>query len=226
LPDCNSIQYSSHYVRHILNINCDIKSISKSLHRTQRQNVRTAEKNDVKIEWGNELDHLHEFYRLHCLTRHRQGVPVQPWRFFELIFMRLIDQGLGFILLANQDDQCLAAGLFLHWQNTLIYKYAASNECGQNLRPNHLLTWTAICWGCENGYKVFDFGRTDVDNEGLRSFKIRWGAEEIPLCYSVFSTKPTRPSVERMMPLMKKIIRKSPPWVCRSAGELLYRYFG
>jgi len=40
----------------------------------------------------------------------------------------------------------LAAGLFLNWQRTLIYKYAASDDRGQDLRPNHLLTWTAIRW--------------------------------------------------------------------------------
>jgi lipid II:glycine glycyltransferase (peptidoglycan interpeptide bridge formation enzyme) len=133
---------------------------------------------------------------------------------------------LGFILLAYAGDQCIAAGLFLHWQKILVYKYASSDDTGQGLRPNHLLTWTAIRWGCENGYKIFDFGRTDIENEGLRTFKNRWGADEIPLSYSYFPAKPIHSSKSRISSLMNVILRNSPLWVCRSTGELLYKHFG
>lgn len=226
LPARPNIQSSSNYVQHTLNLDQDIETISKSLHRTQRQNIKTAEKNGVEIKRGENLEYLHIFYKLHCLTRHRQGVPVQPWRFFELILDRIIKKGNGFILLANSRDHCLAAGLFLHWHQTLCYKYAASADEDQDMRPNHLLTWKAIQWGCENGYKVFDFGRTDNKNEGLRTFKCRWGAEETPLSYTILSEKIPQPSSSRTMFLMNKIIRNSPTWVCRLAGELLYRHFG
>lgn len=226
LPAHPYIHTYSYYVRHTLNLDQDIDSISKSLHRTQRQNIKTAEKNGVEIKRGENLDYLRTFYKLHSLTRRRQGVPVQPWRFFELLFTRIIKQGNGYILLANKDGQCLAAGLFLHWHQTLCYKYAASGDRDHNLRPNHLLTWEAIRWGYENGYKVFDFGRTDINNEGLRTFKCRWGAKETPLSYSILSEKPQQPSSGRMMSLMNMIIRNSPIWVCRSTGELLYRHFG
>jgi len=226
LPACPSIHSYSHYIQHTVNINQDVESISKSFHRTQRQNIKTAEKNGIQIERGENLDTLRVFYHLHCLTRRRQGVPVQPWRFFELLLNKVIEKGSGFILLAYKADQCLAAGLFLHWQQALIYKYAASDDSDQDLRPNHLLTWTAIRWGCENGYKIFDFGRTDLENQGLRTFKTRWGANEIPLTYSMVSEKSPRPTNGRITSLMNRIIRNSPPWVCRLAGELLYRHVG
>jgi CelD/BcsL family acetyltransferase involved in cellulose biosynthesis len=226
LADQASVQNHSQFVKHSLNLDQDIESISKSLHRTQRQNIKTAEKNNLQIVRGENLDSLRVFYHLHCLTRRRQGVPVQPWRFFELLYNRLIKSELGFILLAYAGDQCLAAGLFLHWQKTLVYKYASSGDTGQDLRPNHLLTWTAIRWGCDNGYKIFDFGRTDIENEGLRTFKNRWGAEEAPLSYSYFPAKTIHSSKGRISSLMHVILRNSPLWVCRSTGELLYKHFG
>jgi CelD/BcsL family acetyltransferase involved in cellulose biosynthesis len=226
LPTSPKIHSSSHYVQHTLNLVREIEDISKSLHRTQRQNIKTAEKNDIIVKRGDGLDFLKSFYNLHCLTRQRQGVPVQPWKFFRLLHDRIISKGNGFIQLALKDGKCAAAGLFLHWQKTLSYKYAASDEEYQTLRPNHLLTWDAICWGCENGYKVFDFGRTDVINEGLRTFKCRWGAEETPLYYSVISDKAPKPSSGKLMPLMNRIIQKSPLWVGRAAGEMLYKHFG
>lgn len=227
MPSNPGIKQFTKYVWHSLNLDSDPEVVLRLLHRTQRQNIKTAEKNGIQIELGRDLEHLKQFYDLHSLTRRRQGTPVQPWRFFELILKRLVEEDLGFILLAYHDDQCLAAGLFLHWQTTLAYKYAASSERGQDLRPNHLINWTAIRWGCENGYKVFDFGRTDAMNEGLRTFKHRWGAEEKPLSYSVFSGKPFRtPDNGKISSLMNNVIRKSPTWVCRLTGELLYRHFG
>ena len=102
-------------------------------------------------------------------------------------------------MLAYQGNQPLAAGLFLHWQQTLTYKYAASSDQVQSLRPNYLLTWTAIRWGCENGFRIFDFGRTDVADIGLRTFKSRWGAVELPLIYSTMafhSALPKPPGIE------------------------------
>lgn len=227
LPTNPLIQQNSQHVWHTLNLDRKLDAIYGAIHRTQRQNIKTAEKNGIQIEWGKNLNSLHEFYRLHCLTRRRQGVPVQPWRFFELIFTRLIDPGMGFILLAYHQDQCLAAGLFLNWQKSLIYKFAASSDSGQDLRPNHLINWTAIRWGCDHGYQRFDFGRTDCANEGLRTFKIRWGADETPLIYSHVQEKTTHSTNNgKSASLMNTIIKRSPTWVCRLAGEVLYRHFG
>lgn len=226
LPSHPLIQYEFAYFLHKLDLNRDAEAILKNIHRTQRQNIHTAEKNGVQVEWGNQLVQLREFYRLHCMTRRRQGIPVQPWRFFELLLKEVIEKGLGFILLAYAQGECLAAGIFLHWQKTLTYKYAASSDAGQSLRPNHLLTWTAIRWGCEHGYDIFDLGRTEVTNEGLRTFKNRWGVQETPLIYSNLSAKKVHLQVNRLTPIMHVIIRNSPLCICRLSGSALYRHFG
>ena len=94
------------------------------------------------------------------------------------------------------------------------------------MRPNNLLLWTAIRWGCENGYVLFDMGRTDLDDTGLRAFKSGWGAREMPLAYSTLSPEPLQSVTGRLMPIMQTVIRNSPLWVCRATGELLYKHFG
>jgi lipid II:glycine glycyltransferase (peptidoglycan interpeptide bridge formation enzyme) len=138
----------------------------------------------------------------------------------------LFDQGLGFILVALKNDEFLAAAVFLHWQHTLTYKYGASAVDSLSLRPNNLLFWTAIQWGCENGYTVFDMGKTDLANTGLREFKSGWGAREMPLTYSILAAEPSHAWTGKLMPIMKIIIRNSPLFVCQAIGELLYKYFG
>ena len=79
--------------------------------------------------------------------------------------------------------------------------------------------------GCIEGYKRLDFGRTDFGADGLRYYKVGWGADEHPLSYShVSSTPPASSGVPRVGGLTKQIIRRSPLWVCRGLGEVLYRW--
>jgi CelD/BcsL family acetyltransferase involved in cellulose biosynthesis len=226
LPEHPAVHSRSLWVLHTLGLDAAPERLCQRFHRSQWQNVRSAENRGVHIEWGERLEQLRVFYHLQWLTRRRHGLPVQPWRFFELLWRTLIQEGLGFLLLAYEGDRCLAGGIFLHWQQTLTYKYAASAEDSRGLRPNHLLTWTAMRWGCENGLARFDFGRSDVEDLGLRAFKHRWGAEETSLAYSTLSAGPERPVGSRLMGVMHAVIRASPVWVCRAVGELLYGHFG
>lgn len=213
-------------VLHILLLNARSEQVRQRFHTSHRRNIKTAEKRGVRIEWGTNRAHLEEFYRLHLETRRRQGIPIQPWSFFDLLWRELIQPGCGFVLLAYKEKECLAAAVFLHWQQTLTYKYGASSRAGLGLRPNDLLFWSAIRWGCENGFTFFDLGKSDVENKGLRAFKSGWGADETPLNYYQLSCAPNRSLQSQLMPIMESVIRHSPPWVCRAAGELLYGHFG
>lgn len=226
LPAHPLIQSHSAYFLHTVKLASDPQVVMKGFERTHRQNIGTAENRGIHIERGIESGHLHRFYQMQLETRRRKGLPVQPWKFFDLLGKHILAQGLGFILLAYKDTECLAGGLFLHWQQTLTYKYAASSGEDQRYRPNNLLTWTAMCWGCENGYKVFDLGRTEGENTGLRRFKKGWGALEEPLYYSTLSSQPLKPSSGKLEHMLHFVIQRSPLWVCRLSGELLYKHVG
>jgi hypothetical protein len=86
--------------------------------------------------------------------------------------------------------------------------------------------WTAIQQACEQGFRYFDMGRTDLDNEGLRKFKGRWGAKETPLYYASLKTNSKIVVEGRLSRLMHFVIQRSPTWMCRLTGELLYGHFG
>ena len=217
---------SSHVI-HKAELESNCEKVFRRIHEMHRRNINVARKNNVKIVFGNTLQHMLDFYKLHLQTRQSQGVPIQPLGFFKKIQMLILDQGLGFLILAYKDDKCIGGAVFLHWHKTLTYKFGASDPAGLNLRPNNLIMWTAMKWGCENGFTCFDFGRTDLENKGLRTFKSRWGAEEKPLYYySTKEPKSSNKSVSVLENIVHTVIRNSPLWVCRLSGELLYRYFG
>lgn len=217
---------TSNYVLHKLTLNPDVETVYKKIHRMHVRNTEVAKKKKVVVKMRSDLAALREFYRLHLQTRQRQGVPVQPWGFFASIQRNLIDKGLGFLFNAYSEDKCVSTALFLQSGNSLTYKYGASNSAGQKSRANNLLFWTAIRWGCENGYEIFDFGKTANSNQGLKKFKSRWGADEVALTYSHLPLSPQSDSNGIYMRVMNALIRNSPIWVCRIMGEVLYRHFG
>jgi len=216
----------SNFVLHRIKLALEESTVSDRIKAKDLYKVRVAERKGVRIEKGNDTGFIRQFYQLHLLTRRRLGVPVQPRRFFELLAHHIIQKELGFILLAYQDNECIAGAVFLKWNKTLIYKYSATIKNARQLHAIDLILWTAIQWGCKNGYKWMDMGRTDNKDEGLKYFKKRWGAEEIPLDYCIISENIRRPSSGTWMKKVQPIIQKSPPWVCRAAGELLYGHFG
>jgi hypothetical protein len=82
----------------------------------------------------------------------------------------------------------------------------------------------AIRWGCEHGYRTLDLGRTHWGQDGLRSFKLSWGAEERELRYRHLGRAVTREA--RVGSALGAVIRRSPPLAGRLIGEVLYRHVG
>lgn len=211
-------------VRHLTAVRSGPGTVPADISKMHRRNVRKAEQAGVRVRLGTGPRDIETFYRLHLLTRQRLGVPVQPRRFFDLLGRDLIGKGLGFVLTADLDDTPVATAIFLHWNGTLIYKYGASDAQHWQSRPNNLLFWTALQWAAANGYHTFDWGRSDLEDSGLREFKRGWGATEVPLQYTVLADRPPHPSTGRLGQALTTVIQRSPPWVCRLLGEVLYRY--
>ena len=187
--------------RHVLPLDPDVDRLFATFQKSRVQRgIRQADRFvaggllAVK-RVGCEADLTEAFYRLHLSTRRRLGVPVQPRRFFRLLWERLLEPGLGFALLAQSEGRSVAGAVFLHHGRTMVYKYGASERDAQRLRPNHLLMWSAIREACEHGLEVFDFGRTDLNGDSLREFKLGWGTAEEPLVYSYLGRRGRAPRI-------------------------------
>ncbi len=212
-------------VRHLLTLEPDPAVLFRRLDRNQiRRRVRRSRELGIEAVLSHSRDELGTFYELHCGTRRRQGVPVQPRRFIENLWREMIEPRLGFVVTARLGGRPIATALFLAWNRTLIYKYSASVPALWNLGANFLVQWTAIEWACENGYCTYDLGRTDPGHESLRAFKAGWGAREIPLVYTRIGGQAARLGRGRASAALGHVIRRSPTAVCRALGEVLYRY--
>ncbi len=214
-------------VLHRTELERDPDALFARFHRSQVQrNVRRAEREGVVVRRAETAaDLTRGFYRLTVETRRRLGMPAQPQRLFEALWARILEPGLGFLLLAYAGTQPVAGGVFLLGSNTVTYKYGASDAAFWKLRPNHLVFWSAMRSACQQGYRWFDFGRTDLSDRGLRDFKAGWAAEEAPLVYSLLAERaPAKKGSGYPLAMARAVLRRSPTWVCRASGELLYRF--
>jgi CelD/BcsL family acetyltransferase involved in cellulose biosynthesis len=220
-------------LRHVIPLNDDPAQVYAGFRSSVRRHIAQAGRSGVTIRRAESPEDLTDtFYRLHLRTRRRFGVPIQPRRFFRMLWESVIRAGLGSVLIAEASATPVAAEVFLSWNGTTISKFSASDERAWPLRANNLITWHLIKTACELGSRWLDFGRTDAGSEGLRVFKRSWGALEEPLVYTALGAGPEPPPSAggassmggRAGHLLASVIRHGPPVLCRAAGEALYRY--
>lgn len=224
LPTSRGVHTMTRGVNHVTELPLQEADLSAQLSKMHRRNVKTATKAGVVVERGCTEDLMDAFFRLHCVTRSRLGVPVQPRNYFRLLREKLLVPGLGWISVARLGDTPVAAAVFLATDRVIVYKYGASDRAYQQHRPNHLLFWDALCEGIARGATTFDWGRSDIEGKGLRDFKSGWGAKESPLVYSYLSDTPPQESSGRALRMAEEVIRHSPTFVARLSGEILYRW--
>jgi CelD/BcsL family acetyltransferase involved in cellulose biosynthesis len=212
------------YWRHTLPLEEDAAAVERRARSGIRRGAAKARKGGLIFERRTDSGALDAFYALHLETRKHQGVPTQSKRFISG-FGSLFDRGHGFVALVSDEGRPVAAAVFLKWRGHLIYKYGASDRSALAKRPNNLLFSEVIRWGCEAGCAELDFGRTDLEQEGLKEFKRGWGAEELPLHHTYAGTEPPSDGGSRIQGLAAPVIRHSPSAVGRLFGAL-YRHFG
>lgn len=214
---------SRRFLHHAVALSADADEVEKRFARSR--NAHKAQRLGLRVEHRTDRDALDAFYRLHLDTRRHQGVPIQPKRFIRR-FGELFERGLGFVSLVGREGEPPAsAAVFLVYNGTLTYKYGASDRTRLAERPNNLLFLESIRWACREGLDTLDLGRTDLSNQGLRDFKLSWGASERDLAYTFLSDRALEPASAGTPGAVRAVLRRSPPLVTRLVGEALYRHF-
>jgi len=210
-------------VRHELELG-DPEALFAAFKPQVRRNIRKAEKVGLQVRVAEQRDDLvRTYFDLHADTRRRLGVPPQPRRFFESLWRHLVDPGLGFVLLAYHENVPVAGAVFLEWNGRVVYKYGASDRKHWALRPNNLLFWECIRRSASSGARTLDFGRSDLEDEGLRSFKASWGAVESSLAYTSLGRVREHSRTGASGQLLRPLFRASPGWFGRMVGAAFYR---
>jgi CelD/BcsL family acetyltransferase involved in cellulose biosynthesis len=188
-----------------------------------RRKIARAQREGVTYQDGTSEELLQRFYQLVVLTRRRQQIPPQPISWFRNLIACLGEKVK--IRLAFQEGQPAAGILTIRHKSTMIYKYGCSDPRFHRLGSMQLLMWKAIQEAKESGLLEFDMGRTDWRNEGLLTFKDRWGGTRSTLLY-LRHPRPNLHNRTESFPIRiaKRVFAWAPDSLLSTAGNILYRH--
>lgn len=211
---------------HQLDLTKGENALWSGLDDAARRSIRKARDAGLTVSTGSDAAAMREFFRLHCLTRKRHGVPPQPYAFFSNIRRHLVEKDMAEIFLASHCGKVIAASVFMRFNKRVIFKFGASDLAFQYLRANHLLMWEAIRRHAAAGMHDLHMGRTETDHTGLRRYKLAFGTTEGELSYHRHSTAAGKfiSGVHPRQGWQNAAFRKLPMPVMKIIGSLMYRH--
>lgn len=214
------------YAFHTLDMSGDEETILRSFHKNQiQQKIKKAGKVGLQIEHGNSPQLLGEFYRLLLMTRRRHQLPPQPQMWFENLAHAFGAELVVWV--ARHEGRAIASILTLASKQTVVYKYGCSDPAFHNLGGMQALMWAAIQYAKARQARLFDFGRSDLSNEGLISYKNQWGTKLTTVqYYRNHAAKESQAGQSSTSGLAKKLFATMPDSCLVAAGRLLYRHMG
>lgn len=196
----------------------------KAIPRKSRRMVRQGIKNQLQASTGHHL--LPRFYHLLARNFRLLGTPVFSCAWFEHLLNSFGNKALV-MLVQDREGMDIAGVLSFFYRDRVLPYYAGSLIEYRNLAPNDFMYWKLMEYAWENGYKVFDFGRSKQDT-GSYSFKTHWGFEPRPLFYQyLLHKKQEIPNISPTNPKYKmqiKIWRRIPLSLTRFIGPRISKY--
>jgi CelD/BcsL family acetyltransferase involved in cellulose biosynthesis len=219
------------YAFHVLDLSPSLDAIFAGFHHSStKRKIRRAEREGLVYREGSTPELLSDFYRLFTVSRQRQGLAPQSRGWFANL-SECFGNALK-VRVALRGGQCIAAMITMRYKDTLTYKYGCSDVRYNNLGPMHLLFWNAIQEAKVSGMRYFDFGRCDADQDGLITFKNRWGARQSKLIYSRYGVaeKSTHLfdlySSQWKSRVTKQALKRFPQPLLPIIGQIVYRHIG
>jgi hypothetical protein len=217
---------SGKFYFHRVSLRAGIDEIFRGLHKDSiRRKIQRADREGLVYEKGNDQVLLGKFYRLFVMTRRRHGLPPSPLHWFRNLLACLGEKAQ--IRIASRDGLPVAGIFTLTHKNTIVYKYGGSDMGSSNLGGTPFLFWRTMVEAKAEGLQELDLGRSDLDNEGLITFKERLGGVRSELVYRRLSRKAMQPSCEGWQSrVAKRMFAYASDPVRIQVGNLLYRHLG
>lgn len=152
------------------------QSCWETLSGSARRNVRRSRREAVRIAAGDCAD-LDEFMQVLASTRRRLGLPLPPRSWLK----RLLSSGLAGLVVARSRGRLCAAILFVSDEHSVHYSIPAYSDEGARLRSLDGCVWELMRMAVAERRSWLCLGGSGPEDEGLRRFKRKWGAEERPI---------------------------------------------
>lgn len=148
-------------------------NIFENFTSKNRNMVRKAQKNGVKIYYGKGMELFDKFIPIYNSTMDRDNA--SGYYYFSREFYESIDTYLKdnyLIFYAEYENKIISISIILFANKYIHYHLSGSIPEYRSLAPSNLLLYEAALWGVENGYKRFHLGGgVGAGEDNLYKFK-------------------------------------------------------
>lgn len=188
-----------------------------------RSQIRKPQKEGCTAKNGG-VELLDDFYNVFVYNMRDLGSPVHT----KSLMKRMIEKDPHHtrLFVIYLDKTPVACSLVSGFNSTLVNPWASFKRNYQKIAPNMLLYWEMLCFAINQGYKIFDFGRS-TPNEGTYKFKEQWGAKPEQLfwySYHLDGKGDPDDSTSDKKDKFIRIWRKLPIGITRFFGPILRRH--
>lgn len=211
------------YVTFTQSIGPDDGAILDSIPRKTRAMVRKALKSDFTCR--REFSDPSTFEDLYSRNLRKLGTPCFPPRHFQALLKNFRD--MADVREVRLGGKAVAAVLSFYFRDRILPYYGASDPKYNAVAPNNFMYYELMRWGGQNGYRLFDFGRSKRV-KGSYDFKSHWGMAERELPYElILIGRKEMPNYTPVNPIFRLPIlcwQRLPLPVARLLGPRLVRF--
>ncbi|MFK5893272.1 MAG: FemAB family PEP-CTERM system-associated protein [Pseudomonadota bacterium] len=192
----------------LLNLPDTKEQLWQNIGSKLRAQIKKPEKLGAEIKIGRE-ELVNDFYKVFSHNMRDLGTPVYSKSLFSNMLKFNKRSNIAIVYLNSKP---VSAGFILGWRNTLEIPWASTLRSANKYSSNMMLYWGILEFSIEQGYKVFDFGRSGKDSNTYR-FKKQWGAKEhklhwhysLPEGQKLPQINPNNPKYKLFIYLWKKL---------------------
>ena len=164
IPGAHSIQPARTL---LVDLSGDEDAILRRMKQKTRYNIKLAQKKGVIVHSSTSLV---DFYRLIRVTGGRDKFGVHSLEYYQRAYDLFHDSNSCELLLAEYDQEPLAALMVYSQGPRAWYLYGASSNEHRDRMPTYLLQWEAIRWARDHGCTQYDlWGVPDADEYTLET---------------------------------------------------------
>lgn len=153
----------------IVDISPDEETILAAMKQKTRYNVRLAVRKGVTVREATEAD-LSAFHTLMAATAVRDRFGVHTPAYYEAAYRLFVPRGWARLLLAEVEEEPVAALMAFALGQRAWYFYGASGDAHREKMPTYLLQWEAMRWAKRLGCTAYDlWGVPDEDEATLEA---------------------------------------------------------
>jgi serine/alanine adding enzyme len=223
VQNCSELPARTDKVSMHLPLSGNSEALWKELGAKRRAQINRPLKEGAKCTLGGE-ELVEHFYAVFSVKYRDLGVPVYPLKWFRSLLQTFPELARVFVVHVN--GQPVAASIVIGFKGRLEVPWASSRRAADRYGVNMYLYWNMIKYAIDQGFSVFDFGRS-TEGSGTWRFKKQWGAEPVQLYWHYWmrdnSEIPQLNSANPKYQAAVAVWRKLPVWMTNRLGPRIVR---